>query len=78
MLNHHKRMVVNLHSVLFGIWNNLASNLERSAFKQRFTCCTSHSMLRLQSSPYIRVYGRSQPLKRCSPCFACLSRVAYP
>ena len=55
-------MVYILHSALFGYWNILASHLERSAFKQRFACSTSHSMLRLQSSPYIRVWAFAAPL----------------
>ena len=31
ILSHHKLMVVNLRSILFGFWNKLASHLERSA-----------------------------------------------
>ncbi len=62
ILSHHKLLVVKLHSVLFGFWSNLASHLERSAFKQRFACCTFHSMFRLQSSLYIRVWAFAAPL----------------
>ena len=36
-LGSHKAMATNLHSVLFGFWNNLASHLERSALNRRTT-----------------------------------------
>ncbi len=36
ILSHHKLLVVNLHSVLFGFWNILASHLERPALKRSY------------------------------------------
>ncbi len=64
-LSHHKLMVVNLHSVLFRFWNNLASHLERSAFKQRFVCRTSHSMLRLPRRCAILLCLGNGPILPC-------------
>ncbi len=65
ILNHHKLKVVYLHSVLFGFWNNLVSHLGRSTFKQRFVCCTSHSMLRLPRRCAILLCLDTGPILPC-------------